>query len=120
MLAVYLPILAVMFGAGLALAMTLVVGARYGPHRLWQLATFIACIALIVGSRVGEYGIPILFDEMPGFTLALGAVARASLAAALTIQCLYAGRASTPWQVGAGAVAGEATLLTGVALMDGC
>ena len=81
---------------------------------------FIACIALIVGSRVGEYGIPILYGEMPGFTLALKAVARASLASALTIQCLRATRATTPWQVGAGTVAGEATLLTGVGFMDGC
>lgn len=120
MLAVYLPILEVLFGAGLALTTALILSARHGPHRLWQLSMFIAGIALIVGSRIGEYGIPILFDEMSGFTLALTAVARASLASALTIQCLRASRASTAWQVGAGTVAGEATLLTGVAFMDGC
>ena len=120
MLAVYLPILGILFGAGLALATALVLSARHGPHRLWQLSVFVACIALIVGSRIGDYGIPILFDEMSGFTLALTAVARASLASALTIQCLRASRASTPWQVGAGTVSGEATLLTGVAFMDGC
>ena len=120
MLDVYLPLLGPFFGAGLALATALVVGARYGPHRLWSLALFIACIALILGSRTGEYGIPIMFDEMPGFTLALSAVARASFACALTIQCLRAWRTTTPWQVGAGAVAGEATLLTGVGFMDGC
>jgi hypothetical protein len=120
MLDVYLPLLGVLFGAGLALATALMLGARYGPHRLWTLALFIACIALIVGSRIGDYGIPILFDEIPGFTLSLTAIARASFACALTIQCLRASRATTPWQVGAGTVAGEATLLTGVGFMDGC
>jgi hypothetical protein len=120
MLDVYVPILGVLFGAGLALATALVLGARYGPHRLWSLALFIACIALIVGSRTGEYGILIMVDEMSGFTLALTAVARASLASALTIQCLRSWRTTTPWQVGAGTVAGEATLLTGVGFMDGC
>ena len=120
MLDVYLPVLGVLFGAGLALATALVLGARYGPHRLWSLAMFIACVALIVGSRIGEYGIPILYDEMSGFRLALTAVARASFASALTIQCLRASRATTPWQVGAGTVAGEATLLTGVGFIDGC
>ena len=120
MLGVYVPLLGILFGAGLVLATALVLGARHGPHRLWSLAMFIACIALIVGSRVGEYGIPILYGEMPGFTLALKAVARASLASALTIQWLRACRATTPWQVGAGTVAGEATLLTGVGFMDGC
>ena len=120
MLDVYLPLLGVLFGAGLALAAALVLGARYGPHRLWSLAMFIACIALILGARLGEYGIPILYDEMSGFTLALTAVARASFASALTIQCLRAYRATTPWQVGAGTVAGEATLLTGVGFIDGC
>jgi hypothetical protein len=116
----YLPLLALLFAAGLALATALVVGARYGPHRLWSLAMFIACIALITGSRVGEYGIPILYNEMSGFMLGLGAVARASLATALTIQWLRSCRVSTPWQVGAGTVAGEATLLTGVGFMHGC
>ena len=120
MLDAYLPLLGVLFGAGLALTTALVLVARYGPHRLWSLAMFIACIALIVGSRIGEYGIPIMFDDMSGFTLALTAVARASFASALTIQCLRAWRATTPWQVGAGTVAGEATLLTGVGFMDGC
>lgn len=120
MLDVYLPVLGVLLGAGLALATALVLGARYGPHRLWTLALFIACIALIVGSRIGDYGIPILFDEMAGFTLSLTAIARASFASALTIQCLRASRANTPWQLGAGTLAGEATLLTGVGFMDGC
>ena len=120
MLDLYLPVLGVLFGAGLALATALVVGARYGPHRLWSLAMFIACIALILRARIGEYGIPIMYDEMSGFTLALAAVARASVAAALTIQCLRAWRATTPWQVGAGTVSAEATLLTGVGFMDGC
>ena len=120
MLDLYLPILGILFAVGLVLATTLVLSARYGPHRLWQLAMFITCIALIVGSRLGEYGIPILYGEMSGFTLALSAVARASFASALTVQCLRACRTSTPWQVGAGTVAGEATLLTGVAFLDGC
>ncbi len=120
MLGVYLPLLGVLFGAGLALATALVMGAHHGPHRLWSLAMFIACIAIIVGSRIGDYGIPILFNDMSGFTLTLTAIARASFASALTIQCLRAWRATTPWQVGAGAVAGEATLLTGVGFMDGC
>lgn len=120
MLELYLPLVGVLFAAGLALATALVVGARFGPHRLWSLALFIACVALIVGSRIGEYGIPILYSEMSGFTLALTAVARASFATALTIQCVRSCRAKTPWQVGAGAVAGEATLLTGVGIMDGC
>ena len=120
MLDVYLPLLAVLSGAGLALATALVLGARHGPHRLWLLATFIACIALVLGARMGEYGIPVLYDEMSGFTLALTAVARASFASALTIQCLRACRTATPWQVGAGTVAAEATLLTGVGFMDGC
>ena len=120
MLAVYLPLLEVLFGAGLVLATALVLSARFGPQRLWSLAMFIACIALIVGSRMGEYGIPILYGEMSGFTLALTAVARASVASALTIQCLRATRATTPWQVGAGAIAGEATLATGVGFIDGC
>ena len=120
MLDLYLPILGVLFGAGLALATALVLGARYGPHRLWSLAMFIACIALVLRARVGDYGIPIMYGEMSGFTLALSAIARASLASALTIQCLRAFRTATPWQVGAGTVAGEATLLTGVGFMDGC
>jgi hypothetical protein len=120
MLAAYLPLLAILFGAGLVLTTALVLTARYGPHRLWSLAMFIACVALIIGSRIGDYGIPILYGDMSGFTLALKAVARASLASALTIQCLRATRAATPWQVGAGTVAGEATLLTGVGFMDGC
>ena len=120
MLDVYLPLLGVLFGAGLALATALVAGARYGPHRLWSLAMFIAGVALVAGSRLFDFGIPIVFDDVPGFTLALSAIARASLATALTIQCLRAWRTSTPWQVGAGTVAGEATLLTGVAFMDGC
>ena len=120
MLDVYLPLHGVLFAGGLALAAALVVGARYGPHRLWSLATFIACIALVLGSRIGESGIPILLDEMYAFTLALSAVARASLASALTIQCLRAWRTSTPWQVGAGTVAAEATLCTGVGFLDGC
>ena len=116
----YLPVLGVLFGAGLVLATALVFSARYGPHRLWSLAVFLACIALIIGSRIGDYGIPILHTEMSGFTLTLSAVARASLATALTVQCLRATRTATPWQVGAGTVAGEATLLSGVAFMDGC
>ena len=120
MLDVYLPLLGVLFGAGLALATALVLGARYGPHRLWTLAMFIVCIALLVNWRIGDYGIPIVFEEMSGFTLALTAIARASFASALTIQCLRAWRVTTPWQVGAGTVAGEATLLTGVGFMDGC
>ena len=120
MLDLYLPLHGVLFAGGLALAAALVVGARYGPHRLWSLAMFISIVALIVGSRIGEYGIPILYDEMMGFTLALSAVARASFASALTIQCLRAWRTSTPWQVGAGTVAAEATLCTGVGFMDGC
>lgn len=120
MLDVYLPLLGVLFAAGLTLATALVLGARHGPHRLWSLAMFIACIALIVGSRIGEYGIPILYNEMSGFTLTLKAVARASLASALTIQCMRAWRANTPSQVGAGTIVGEATLLTGVGFMDGC
>ena len=117
---VYLPILGILFGVGLALATALVLSARSGPHRLWSLATFIACIALIAGSRAGEYGIPVLYGEMSGFTPALTAVARASFFSALTIQCLRAWRTTTPWQVGAGTVAGEATLLTGVGFLDGC
>jgi hypothetical protein len=120
MLDVYLPILGILFGAGLGLATALVLGARYGTHRLWSLAMFIACIALVLGSRIGEYGIPIVYGEMPGFTLGLPAVARASFFAALTIQCLRAWRTTTPWQVAAGTVAGESTLLTGVGFMDGC
>ena len=120
MLEVYLPILGVLFGAGLALATALVVGARFGPHRLWSLALFIACIALVAGSRLFEYGIPIVFDDTPGFMLALTAVARATLATAVTIQWLRSTRATTPWQVGAGTVAGEATMLTGVQFIDGC
>jgi hypothetical protein len=120
MLVVYLPLLGVLFGAGLALATALVLGARHGPHRLWTLALFIVCIALIVNSRIRDYGIPIPFDDMLGFTLSLTAIARASFASALTIQCLRASRAATPWQVGAGTVAGEATLLTGIGFMDGC
>ena len=120
MFAVYLPLLAVLFAAGLALASSLVLSARYGPHRLWSLAMFIACIALVVGSRIGEYGVPIVYGDMPGFMLKLTAVARATVASALTIQCLRASRATTPWQVGAGTIAGEATLLTGVGFMDGC
>ena len=86
MLDVYLPLLGVMFGAGLALATALSVSARYGPHRLWSLAMFIVCVALVLGARIGEYGIPILSNEMSGFTLTLAAVARASFATALTIQ----------------------------------
>ena len=117
---VYLPLVGVLFGAGLVLSAALVLGARHGPHRLWQLAMFITCISLIIGSRIGDYGIPILYGEMSGFTLRLAAVARASLASALTIQCLRASRTTTPWQVGAGAITGEATLLTGVGFMDGC
>ena len=120
MLDLYLPILAKLSGAGLALATALVLGARHGPHRLWSLALFIACVALILRARIGEYGIPISYDEMSGFTLALTAVARASFATALTIQCLRAWRTTTPWQLGAGTVVGEATMLTGVGFMDGC
>jgi hypothetical protein len=73
-------------------------------------------------SRVQKTGTtsPIPFDDMLGFTLSLTAIARASFASALTIQCLRASRATTPWQVGAGTVAGEATLLTGIGFMDGC
>ena len=120
MLDVYLPLHGVLFVGGLALAAALVVGARYGPHRLWSLATFISCVALILGSRLGDYGIPVLLNEISGFTLALTAVARASLVSALTIQCLRAWRTSTPWQVGAGTVVAEATLCTGVGFLDGC
>jgi|SRR5688572_21720839 hypothetical protein len=120
MLDIYFPLHGALFVGGLALAAALVLGARYGPHRLWSLATFIACLAVIVGSKIGDYGIPILFDELSGFTLALTAVARASLACALTIQCLRAWRTSTPWQVGAGTAAAEATLLTGVEFPHGC
>lgn len=120
MLDLYLPLHGVLFGGGLALAAALVIGARYGPHRLWSLAMFIACIAFIFRARMGDYGIPILVNEMSGFTLALTAVARASFATALTIQCLRAWRTSTRWQVGAGAVAAEATLVTGVGFLDGC
>lgn len=120
MLDVYLPLHGVLFGGGLALAAALVLGAHYGPHRMWSLAMFIACIALIIRSRIGEYGLPILFNEMSGFTLTLTAIAYASFATALTIQCLRAWRTSSTWQVGAGAIAAEATLVTGVGFMDGC
>ena len=120
MLDAYLPLHGVLFGGGLALAAALVLGARHGPHRLWSASMFIAGIALIARSRIGGYGIPILFNEMSGFTLTLTAVAYASFVTALTIQCLRAWRTSTPWQVGAGAVAAEATLLTGVGFLDGC
>jgi len=109
-----------LFGGGLALAAALVLGAHYGPHRLWSLALFISSIALIVRSRIGQHGIPILVNEMSGFTLTLTAVASASFATALTIQCLRAWRTSTPWQVGAGAIAAEVTLVTGVGFLDGC
>ena len=120
MLDIYLPLHGVLFGSGLALATALVLGAHYGPHRLWSLAMFIAGIALMVRSRIGEYGIPLLVNEMSGFTLTLTAVASATFATALTIQCLRAWRTSTPWQVGAGAVAAEVTLVTGVGFLDGC
>lgn len=120
MLQAYFPILGVVFGGGLALSAALVLGARYGPHRLWSLAMFIAGIALIVNKRVGDFGVLIMTDEMSGFALALNAVAYASFASALTIQCLRAWRTSTPWQVGAGTVAAEATLLTGVEILGGC
>ena len=120
MLDVYLPVHAVLFGGGLTLAAALVLGARYGPHRLWSLAVFIAGVALVLRTRIGENGVPILFNEVAGFTLTLTAIACASFATAITIQCLRAWRTSTPWQVGAGAVAAEATLVTGVGFMDGC
>lgn len=120
MLGLYLPLLGLLFGGSLALAVALVAGARYGPHRLWALSMFIAGVALLVRSRVGASGIPILFTEMSGFTLTLTAVAYASVVTALTIQCLRAWRTSAPWQVGAGAVAAEATLVTGVGFLDGC
>lgn len=119
MLDVYLPLLGLMFAGGLALAAALALGAHYGPHRLWSLAMFVACIALVLRSRIGEYGIPVLINEVAPFTLTLTAIAYATFASALTIQCLRAWRTSTPWQVGAGAIAGEATLLTGVEFI-GC
>lgn len=120
MLDIYFPLHGALFVGGLALAAALVVGARYGPHRLWSLATFIALIALIFGSRTGDYSIPVLYDEMSGFALTLSAVARACFASALTVQCLRSWRTSTPWQVGAGTVAADATLYTGVEFMHGC
>jgi hypothetical protein len=66
------------------------------------------------------YGIPILFNEMSAFTLTLTAVTHASFATALTIQCLRAWHTSALRQVSAGAVAAEATLVTGVGFLDGC
>ena len=52
MLDAYLPLHGVLFGGGLALAAALVLGARYGPHRLWSASMFIAGIALIVAGVV--------------------------------------------------------------------
>ena len=120
MFGAYLPLHALLFGGGLVLAAALAFGAHYGPHRLWSLTVFIAGIAIVLRSRIGEYGIPIMFKEMPAFTLTLTAIAYASFVTALTIQCLRAWRTATAWQVGAGAVAAEATLVTGVSFMDGC
>lgn len=78
MLDAYLPLPGVLFGVGFAQATALVLGARYGPHRLWSLAMFISCIALVLRAGIGEYGIPIIYGELPGFALTLTAVARAS------------------------------------------
>ena len=119
MLLMDLPLLGLLLVGSVTLSSALVAGARHGHHRQWSLAMFIAGLALVVGSRI-QYGLPILADEMSGFLLTMRAIALASLASSLTIQILRAWRTSTPWQVGAGTVAAETTMLTGVEYLHGC
>ena len=97
----------------LFLSYALTVAARRGPHRLWSLAAFIGLVAYTTSTRLGE-GVSILSQGMSGFTLHLSAIGLAAGATALTIQALRAWHTRPGWQIGAGAIAAETALLTGV------
>jgi hypothetical protein len=108
-----LTILGRLLVAGILLSIGLVRGARQGPHRLWLSAVFIGAVTALLEST-SDYGIPIYSAECISVRMPFGTMALASGACALTVQALRSSRVSVPWQLGAGTVAAQAALMTGI------